>query len=123
MLRCRSMAKKRGRAPSKYNVKTTPGEFLELCRQGKSLTQIATKLGVLESEILSWTRKRDTTFKYAFEHGRQAYKAYHEDLLDKMIRKEVNASSAEINAQIYILKVKFKEEWSEKIEPQKIEVS
>lgn len=106
----------------KYN-KEMANRFFELCKEGKSLTQISAELGIVKSVLLDWsTDPKKHEFRAAFERGKEACQAYHEDLLTKMVNGIVKCSSKQIDAQIYTLKVKFKEDWSEKQEV-KIEVS
>ncbi len=106
----------------KYN-KDISVAFFRLCQQGHSLTQIATELGCLKEQLLKWSKDpQKYDFANAWHMGKQACQAYHETLLDKMIKQEIKASSSEIEAQKYRLRVMFKEDWSDKQES-KVEVS
>lgn len=88
---------------------------------GYSLTQIATSLNVPKS-VLSYWGTSEKALRDVWELGRDACQSYHESLLSKMISKEIPASSAEIEAQKYKLRVMFKEDWSEKQES-KLEIA
>lgn len=98
-------------------------KFYNLCKQGKTLTQIADTLEVLKEDFFRWADdKRKFEWQAAWARGKQACQAFHEARLDNMITGETKASAKEIDAQIHWLKVKFKEDWSEKQEI-KLEVS
>jgi hypothetical protein len=115
------MADKPGRKTGLgFNPKTTPKLFLEYCSQGLSLVQISNKLGI---SLDSLKKYQDyALMKASWIKGREANQAYHESLLDLMIKGidangEVKRYAAkEIDAQIYRLRVRFKEDWSEKVE-------
>src|ERR1700687_155079 len=91
-------------------IKYTPElafEFFELCSKGWSLVQIAAHQGILKKHYFLWSKHeiRKPDFHTAWVRGKEACQAYHESLLDKMIRQEIKASSAEIEAQKYRLRV------------------
>lgn len=97
--------------------------FYNYCKQGLTLTEIADKLEVLREDFFKWADdKRKYEWQAAWARGKQAAQAFHEARLNSMITGEIKSSSKEIDAQIYILKVRFKEDWSEKQEV-KMEVS
>ncbi len=121
----RTRNKKAGRKQSLTTSKAIAPVFLDYCRQGLSLTQIADKLGVSKEQLERWSRdkKKHKEFANIFDKGKTAWQAYHETLLQKMITGEDGKyASAEITAQQFVLKTQFKSEWTEKSEA-KLEVN
>lgn len=110
-----------------YKYSYALGEkFFELCKEGKSLTQISSILGVPKRKWIEWhnsTRDEHSSMKRFWETGREACQCYHETLLDNMIKQNVKSTASEIDAQKYRLKVMFKDDWSEKQDVAKIEIS
>lgn len=98
--------------------------FLDLCRQGHSLTQISAAMNIPKEQFERWSKDKvkHKSFVKAFQDGKTAWQAYHETLLQKMIRGEIKAASAEISAQQFVLKTQFKSEWTEKTDS-KIEIT
>lgn len=96
-------------------------EFLGYCKEGKSLAQISTITEVPVEQWRKWNLDpKNFHFHKIWIAGKTASQAYHEDLLEGMIQK--GASGPVIEAQKYILRVRFKEDWSEKVES-KLEIS
>jgi hypothetical protein len=116
----------RPKASVTKNSKTLAPEFIELCKQGLSLVQIADKLNIGKDTLERWSRDkvRHKDFSKAFEQGKTAWQAYHETLLQDMIsgKSGKKYASAEISAQQFVLKTQFKSEWTEKTDT-KIEVN
>lgn len=105
--------------------KSIAPQFLVMCKQGLSLTQIADKLSLPKEQLERWSRDKvkHKEFVKAFELGKTAWQAYHETLLQKMISgQDGKYASAEISAQQFVLKTQFKSEWTEKND-QKLEIS
>lgn len=105
--------------------KSIASQFLVMCKQGLSLTQIADKLCLPKEQLERWSRDKvkHKEFVKAFELGKTAWQAYHETLLQKMISgQDGKYASAEISAQQFVLKTQFKSEWTEKNDS-KIEIS
>lgn len=106
---------------TKYNKEIHPQQFFDFCKEGMSLTQIATALETTKEQLLSWAGdERKFEWQAAWFRGKTAAQAYHENLLRGMIRE--GASGPVIEAQKYILRVQFKDDWSDKQES-KIEIS
>ena len=106
----------------KYS-KERVSDFLEACKKGETPTQIASQWGILVEELQEWSK--DPKFKKTWQLGKEAFQAYHETLLARMTDKTrldylPKVANSEINAQIYRLKVLFKEQWSEKVDPSTI---
>ncbi len=102
--------------------------FLDLCSKGYSLTQISAELDVPKDTLIAWSTskgKNEQSFVKAFRQGQTLWQAYHENLLQKMISGEDGKkyASAEISAQQFILKTQFKDSWTEKQDPTKIEIN
>lgn len=96
------------------NVST---EYLELCRQGKSITQIAAHFTITEDELRSWAKDKIKRSKLAtvWELGKTLCQAFHEDLLDQMIRATPRAAASEIASHQHRMAVMFKK-WNLKNE-------
>ncbi len=121
----RTRNSKAGRKVSLTTSKAIAPVFLNYCKQGLSLTQIADKLEVSKDTLERWARdkKKHKEFAKVFEKGKTAWQAYHETLLQKMITgQDGKYASAEITAQQFVLKTQFKSEWTEKSEA-KLEVN
>lgn len=97
---------------------------MALCREGKSLTQIADELGVLKQELIHWSKDkiRKKEFAKAFLLGKQACQAYHENLYEMMVQGLIKVDSKSKELQAYKLRVMFKDDWSEKQES-KVEIT
>lgn len=113
------MANKKHPTPDKPFQK----RFLELCNEGKSLTQIARTVGVLKEKILDWSKSNDpkrADFVKVFKIGKQACQAYHEDLYDQMSKGEsINGIKPDAKSKELHMKrmtVMFKEDWQSKDE-------
>lgn len=110
---------------STTSAKGIAGRFLEMCKQGLSLTQIADKLEIPRETLEAWSRDKrgHREFVKVFQKGKTAWQAYHETLLQKMITGEDGKyAAAEISAQRFVLETQFKAEWQVKSEA-KIEVN
>ena len=101
----------------KYDKDIHPQQYFDLCGQGFSLTKIATKMGTCKDQLLGWasdTRKHE--WQAVWQRGKESCQAYHEDILDQMIRGTIKADSKSKELQQYRMKVMFKEDWAEKQE-------
>lgn len=73
--------------------------FFSLCQKGLTLTQIAEEMGADKQLLIKWSKD---PLKYdwlnAWIRGRQACQAYHERLLDEMIKngREYDAASKQL---------------------------
>ncbi len=95
--------------------------FFELCQQGLTLTQTAEKLGVDKQRLIKWS-KDPTKYEWqnAWVRGRQACQAYHEVLLDEMIRNGKNYDAASKQLQKMRMERMF-DDWKERPTEAKIE--
>lgn len=112
----------RKKAEKRYSYKKDFAQkFYSLSSQGAFPIQIATILGVLLEHLQRWaTDPRKPEFGHAWKEGKEACEAYHIHTLNEMIKN--GASGPVIDAQKYILRVRFKEGWAEKQES-KVEIS
>lgn len=79
-----------GGRPTSYNPEYCQ-EAIDYLSQGKSITQLARKLGVNKSSIYEWAKVHEE-FSNALNMGRQNSQAYWEDeLVDMMRDRNVNA--------------------------------
>src|SRR6185436_16641070 len=94
-------------------------EILELAECGMSYVQIAASFKVDKSTMLDWSKdERKPEFVAAYKTARTLAEAYHEGVLQKISKGQLKGSSAA--AQIYLLKSRFRDDWSE-VTTQKIE--
>lgn len=123
--------RKRGRPKKDPNAikKTSKGiasVFIELCKKGMSLTQIADFLDIPKETLETWSRDKTkhSAFATAFKRGKTAWQAYHENLLQTMITGSsgIKYAAAEIAAQRFVLETQFKSEWQVKSEA-KVEIN
>ena len=92
-------------------------KFYDYCCMGYSLARIAHLLGCTRDQFFTWSKDpRYSDFSAAWKKGKEACQAFHEARLDDMITGKVSASAAAISAQQNLLRVQFKEDWSEKQE-------
>lgn len=91
-------------------------KFLELCRAGKTPTQIAVALDIFKDELIKLSKTDD--FKDTWQKGKELYQAYHEDLLDKMMQPQSGADTKDRDLQRWRLETLFKQDWSAKAEPE-----
>jgi hypothetical protein len=89
-------------------------EFLELCRNGKTPTQIAVRLNMLRDELTVLSKTEH--FKAIWQKGKELYQAYHEDLLDQMMSEGSRADTKDRDLQRWRLETHFKNDWSDKPE-------
>lgn len=88
--------------------------FIDLARQGLSLTSICADLGVLKEDLLAFV-ENSVEFRRIFKQGMQLNQAYHEKILDLMINgvePYEKASAKQIEAQQFRLKTMFNEDWN-----------
>lgn len=92
--------KPRGRKKGKIRVdETMADEYLDLCKQGKTITIIAAHFETTEEQLIKWgtqDKKRYPKLNSVWERGKTAFKAFHEDLLDQMIRGDFKAAAQNI---------------------------
>src|SRR5678809_755803 len=109
-----------------FNKKETPKLFLDLCKKGYSPLRIASHLGIKLDQLKRYP-ETITGFKHVWQLGKEACQAFHEARLDYMVTRRSEPdengqtvpktwASKEIDAQIYLLRVRFKDDWSEKVE-------
>lgn len=83
-------------------------QFLDLSSQGLTRLQIAVRLGILSKDLLSHLSPG------VYEKGCELCQAFHEDLLNQMIRGDLKASTKEMDLQAWRLETLFKDDWSDK---------
>lgn len=116
--------KKEEKLSTKWKMPATlPRLFLDLCKEGKTLTQISSHVGIPRDVLLKWsTDQFKPDFRRAWILGREACQSYYEAMYQGMITKKVDGDAARIAALGTYLRVQFKESWGEKQE-QKIEIN
>lgn len=111
-----NLKKKPGR-PKKTNGYTddVSTQYLDLCKQGKGLSQIASHFGITEKTLNKWKDDpRKSKLGTVWELGFTYCKAYHENLLEEMIADK-KVMSHQINSQQHRMAVMF-QEWNLKKE-------
>ena len=109
--------KNKGGRPKKEGGYTdaTASRYLELCKEGKTLSQIASDFKVTEKELLKWANDpKKSKLHTCWELGRTYCQAFHEAYLDEMI-KDKKVYSHQINSQQHRMAVMFKD-WNLKKE-------
>lgn len=102
-------ARHRGYSPKLDN------EFFELAEQGKFLSEIAYILQIPKETLQAWSldTKKKASFVKAFNASKEACEAFHERLLHDMVQGRIpKVSAKQIDAQQFILKTRFAEEWA-----------
>lgn len=115
---------KKGRKSHKRGSyrKDFPQLFFEKCCEGKFPATIAHELGVLETQLITWSKSpRHRDFMTAWEKGRLACQAFHEQLYNDMIQNKIQVAATAITSQRDLLKTKFTEAWADKPQHIKIE--
>lgn len=106
--------------PSKYESKFAR-EIVELSKMGRSLVQIASEFGVSERTMRQWKNEADKLeFRDAYQLAKEAFEAYHEDILQKMAKGIIKGGNAQ--AQMYILNNRCRDKWGT-ISTQKIDMT
>lgn len=109
--------KKKGR-PKKAGISSDDidSKYLQLCREGKTLSEIASEFHLSEEEFkkLPETRK-GAKLGTVWKLGQTYFKAFHEALYKEMVRNKKDYSSQQISGQKEFLTVYVKE-WNIKKE-------
>lgn len=91
-------------------------KYLQLCEEGKTLSEIAKEFKVSEDEFKKWPKNsRKAKLGAVWELGLTYFKAYHEALYKEMVRNKKDYSSQQITGQKEFLTVYVKE-WNIKKE-------
>lgn len=95
------------------NYSFTTDEFLALCAQGLTLTQIAVRFGILKEQLFT-LGANSSAWNVAFKKGKELCQAYHEDLFNSMMADGSTADTKDRDLQRWRLETLFKEDWSDK---------
>lgn len=99
---------------SKY-TDDMPEKFLDCRKQGKSIVQAASTLGVSRRTLEKWAKDESKPeFMQAYEIGFDAYQTYFENIVDQIIvDPEHKCTSARKDLLLQKLKSQFSKDWTE----------
>lgn len=110
--------KKKGGRPKKDGIPADemPNTYLQLCKEGKTLSEIAAHFGVSLEEFKKWPEtKRKSRLGTVWKLGQTYFQAYHEALYKEMIKNKKDYLAFQVTGQKELLSVYIKE-WNIKKE-------
>lgn len=109
-------------ADSKYKPEYGP-LLLELMTNGKSIVQVASKIGVTSATLYNWAQVFPE-FKEYLDRGREASESYYEDKLQELAGDATLKSSAAVKALEFLMASRFKHDYAKtSIQHQEINVN
>ena len=94
----------------KYDAETMPQKAIELFKKGKSITGVASNLGVTRETYYTWIETHKE-FAEACKIGLQASQEFYEDLSLSGVKGEMEKFSASMC--IFIMKNRFRDSYSD----------